>query len=112
MSVSKGAKQLADIFDSKHAKESPASASEELLRYSTAPRQPGCTDILQWWYVTGRVMYPNISFLAKKYLSINATSVSSERLFSLSGNIVNKKRTSMKPGTVNQMVFLAFNLTK
>jgi hypothetical protein len=37
--------------------------------------------------------YPEIHKLAKKYLSLRGSSVSSERVFSLCGQIVNKKRS-------------------
>ena len=48
--------------------------------------------------------------VARKYLCVNATSVASERIFSLGGNIVTKKRSCMKPHTVNELVFLGKNL--
>lgn len=84
----------------------------ELSEYmsSSLSTLPGSADPLLWWKCTGESMFPTLSKLAKRYLSMNATSVASERLFSLSGHIVNKKRSSMKADTVNRMVFLACNL--
>lgn len=66
-------------------------------------------DPLTWWR-DAKAIYPHISNLARKYLCIPATSSSSERVFSTSGNIVTCLRASLKPDHVNRLVFLAKNL--
>ena len=50
-------------------------------------------DPLQWWSVNG-TNYPIISVLAKKYFAIPASSASSERVFSTSKNITDKKKVA------------------
>lgn len=65
-------------------------------------------DILQWWRGHASEL-PLLSKLARYVFTACATSVPSERLFSLSGNIVSKKRNALKPHVVNQLVFLSFN---
>lgn len=65
-------------------------------------------DPLDWWSRHHQA-YPYISVLARRIFTVNATSVASERLFSLSGHIVNKKRTSLRPSIVNVLTVLAFN---
>ena len=70
--------------------------------------EKGPLDPLKWWQLNG-VRYPCVSVLARKYLSIPATSVPSERAFSLTGHLVNEKRASMLPDTVNMLSFLANN---
>ena len=50
--------------------------------------------------------YPTIVSLARKYLTTPATTVPCEPLFSVSGNIVSKKRASLSPGNVNKLVCL------
>ena len=64
---------------------------------------------LQWWHHHKR-HFPHLSLMAKKYLCIPATSVPSERAFSVAGYIVNEKRSCLLPENVNILVFLAANL--
>ncbi|XP_060786971.1 E3 SUMO-protein ligase ZBED1-like [Neoarius graeffei] len=66
-------------------------------------------DPMIWWR-DAKAIYPRLSKLARKYLCIPATSSSSERVFSTSGNIVTCLRASLKPDHVNRLVFLAKNL--
>ena len=42
-----------------------------------------------------------------KYLSSPAASVPCERLFSISGHVVNKKRASLPPDNINRLVCLS-----
>lgn len=65
-------------------------------------------DVLQWWK-SHRMELPLLSEYARCVLSSAASSVPSERLFSLSGNIISKKRNALKPNLVDQLVFLAMN---
>ena len=50
--------------------------------------------------------FPHLSILARKYLAIPASSVPSERVFSLAGNLVSKKRARMSPSNVDMFIFL------
>ena len=81
----------------------------ELNSYLLAPEVDGETNPLAWWK-THCTLYPRVSFLAKRYLCIPATSSPSERAFSTSGNIVSCHRAALKPDVVNRLVFLAKNL--
>ncbi|KAJ8269395.1 hypothetical protein COCON_G00120020 [Conger conger] len=51
------------------------------------------------------------SAVAKRFLCIPGTSVSSERVFSTTGDIVTAQRSVLKAGHVDQLVFLNRNLT-
>ena len=64
---------------------------------------------LMWWKHNA-VRFPVLNKLAMKYLAIPATSVPSERAFSIAGHIVNVKRASLQPPTVSTLVFLSENL--
>ena len=81
----------------------------ELSNYLLSARVESDTDPLKWWK-EHETVYPALSHLAKKYLLVPATSSPSERVFSCSGNIVTCYRASLKPDTVDRLVFLARNL--
>jgi hypothetical protein len=50
------------------------------------------------YHITRKIKrYPQLVTLAVKYLGLSATSVSSERIFSKAGEIVNRRRASLKP---------------
>ena len=53
--------------------------------------------------------YPTLYKTAKALLSIPATSVPSERVFSLAGFIVRKRRARLTSGNVNTLIFLNKN---
>ena len=61
---------------------------------------------LKWWSEHTAV-YGNIAHIARKYLGTPATTVPCERLFSLAGHIVQKRRSSLSPEHVNQLVCLS-----
>ena len=65
-------------------------------------------DPLQWWKQRESI-FPNVAKFAKKYLAIPASSVPSERIFSLAGNIVSRRRATLKPDNVDMLVFLKKN---
>ena len=65
-------------------------------------------DCLQWWAVN-RNRFPCLAKLARKYLCIPATSVPSEQLFSHVGDIITKKRNSLKPEQAETLVFVCDN---
>jgi hypothetical protein len=48
--------------------------------------------------------YPGLSILAKNYLAITALYVPSERVFSLSGHLVNKKWTRLSPPNIGKII--------
>jgi hypothetical protein len=65
-------------------------------------------DVLLWWYKR-QLEFPCLAPVARRILSSCATSVASERLFSLSGSLVSAKRSCLKPDKVNMLTTLAFN---
>ncbi len=64
---------------------------------------------LKWWKEHAQ-MYPLLSSLSKAYLTIPATSVPSERVFSTAGDIVNAQRSQLLPQNVDMLFFLQKNL--
>ena len=83
---------------------------EEYERFLNESAVKGNADPLEWWgkHLDG---YKKRAPIAKFFLCIPGTSVPSERVFSDTGNIVTKKRASLDPDTVNQLVFLRLVLT-
>ena len=81
----------------------------EMRLYDTVQECDIETDPLVWWK-RNEDTFPLLSICARKYLCIAATSVPSERVFSVSGGIVNPKRNRMTSDNVDMMTFLAKNL--
>lgn len=73
-----------------------------------APSRSG-ENALSWWKARCH-QYPALAKLARHYLCIPATSVPAERVFSTAGLIVSKLRASLKPETVDMLIFLNKNL--
>ena len=83
-------------------------AVEEVDRYLMS--SVSSTDTILGWWKENQKFFPHIAKLAKKYLAIPASSVPSERVFSFTGNLVNKKRARLSPKTVSTFVFLNKNM--
>lgn len=81
----------------------------ELTAYLMSPDVDSDTDPLHWWKAN-ETIFPRLSKLAKKHLCIPASSAPSERVFSAGGNIITCHRASLKPETVDRLVFLSRNL--
>lgn len=72
----------------------PKDLSTEFYDYIALPQSTGNEDILKWWQVNkGR--FPVLAEMARDLLSIPATSVPSERLFSKAGLIIRKQRNRL-----------------
>lgn len=67
---------------------------------NTTPR-----DILRWWKAHCN-RFPRLSLLAQKYHCIQASSVASERVFSQVRDVIDLKRTRLKPDIVRGLMIL------
>ena len=88
----------------------------EIARYlnHTEPGANFCTvdmDVLAWWRDNYKI-YPLMANMAKKYLSIQATSCSSERTFSTGGRTVSNTRTRLGTTNVHMIVYCKENMDK
>ena len=111
---------LAKLFDDDEeeecdteVRESPlALAEKQMNSYLTLLNQQARLtfddDPLAWWSAH-KNLYPDLAVLARKYLSIQATSCASERLFSKAGYIVNKFRSRLHTTNVCMLTFMATN---
>ncbi|KAG6942989.1 hypothetical protein JG687_00018738 [Phytophthora cactorum] len=64
-----------------------------------------------WWRVN-KVAYPHLSKLARKWLGAEATSVPSERAFSIDGNIITTKRSSLTRDLIRDLVLITENTNR
>lgn len=77
-----------------------------LERYKVEPLI-GMEDCPQEWWSTHEASHSEMAHLERKYLATPATSVPSERLFSPSGHVVQKKQASLLSENVNRLVCLS-----
>jgi len=81
-------------------KTSPEVEFESYLRLSPVDLH---TNPLHWWKLNS-AQYPVLAKLAKKFLTIPATSASSERVFSSAGNTVTAKRSCLSAEHVDLLI--------
>ena len=79
-------------------------AHEEVDRYMADLEDKKLTT-LDWWR-KHELRYPRIAVIARKMLGRPATSVPSERLFSIGGKLVTADMVCLHPDTVDQLLFL------
>ena len=79
------------------------------IRYFNAPLADDNTDILYFWKLNS-INFPVLSTMAKDYLTVQASSVPSERAFSSGTDLVSTERCSLGGKTIEMTQFLKFNL--
>lgn len=90
--------------DSDSEEETPEDNTVE--RYKVEPSASLDQCPLRWWSEHTAV-YGKMAQIARKYLGTPASTVPCERLFSLAGHIVQKRRSSLSPDNVNKLVCLS-----
>lgn len=85
-----------------------ATAMAELRMYLDDAILHRKEDPLIWWKDRQKI-YPWLSILARKYLSIVATSVPCERIFSKAGQVITERRNRLKSTNVEKILFLHCN---
>ncbi|EXX56119.1 zinc finger BED domain-containing protein 1-like [Rhizophagus irregularis DAOM 181602=DAOM 197198] len=93
----------------KSKKDKSLAATDEVSNYLEMPVALEEENPLNWWRIRAKI-FPKLSQIARKYLGIPATSVSSERLFSHASNLITVKRTRLDTNLVGQMLFLKRNI--
>ena len=84
-------------------------ACAEVAKYRAEPQIELDHKPLQWWK-EHKSIYPTLCILARNTLCIVATSVPSESLFSVSGNVVSQKRSCLSPQYAERLIYLHENL--
>ena len=62
-----------------------------------------CFNVLGWWKKNSDA-YPILSLMARNFLAIPMSTVSSESAFSAAGRVLGKNRTSLSPKTLEALV--------
>ena len=83
----------------------PSSGAEELELYTKEKSVPPKTNPFLWWKLN-KSNYPKLATLARRVLCSPATSVPSERVFSIAGDTVSKLRAALDSDTVDKLIFL------
>jgi hypothetical protein len=96
-----------------HSRSRPSLTQSEIIkkeieRYMEEVQIPNEECPLKWWSERQKA-YPHIATVARNILAIPASSVPSERIFSIANNIVTKKRTQLSPENVDLLIFLKKN---
>lgn len=89
--------------DSEHEEDS---IENGVRRYRAEPTISTKACPLQWWFKHAG-SHSRLASIAQKYLATPATSVHCERLFSLAGHILQKKRVSLSSENVIDLVCLS-----
>ena len=84
---------------------------DELAAYLALPQIEYTTewDALEWWEKNAK-KFPNLSVMARQYLSCPASSATVERLFSQVGIAFTAKRKSAQAETLSDILFTKMNV--
>ena len=84
----------------------PDFRAEPVYRFGWLDRPFAPWPELKWWR-DRQFRFPILSRLARIYLAVQATSASSERVFSKAERVISKKRTSLSPQRAGSLIWLA-----
>ena len=87
----------------------PESMRHELEAYCAEQPLERSQSPFLWWREHDK-RFPAAATVARRYLCIPATSVPTERLFSTAGDVITKKRNSLKPAKAEKVIFVMNNL--
>ena len=65
-----------------------------------------CSNILQWWR-NHRLKFPALSDLARNKFWVITTNGGSERVYCMTGHVVNNRRANLKSSSVNDVLFFS-----
>lgn len=85
-------------------------SKKEVENYLNCELSSNDETILDWWR-DNEIFFPRLAIIAKQMLAIPAFSVSSERVFSLAGNILSKKRSRLTAANVDTFIFINKNMS-
>ncbi|ESO04057.1 hypothetical protein HELRODRAFT_79655 [Helobdella robusta] len=80
----------------------------EVDKYLLEPLLPRTENPLLWWKMNHK-RFPSLAAVARVYLSAPPTSVPSERLFSVAGEVISDHRSSLLPENASKLIFFKYN---
>lgn len=98
---------LQDFFD-EPSEENIDSADSEFIKYIQYSNFKIDQNILEFWKDKKEV-FPRLFEMAKFYLAIPATSTPSERIFSMSGHTLQKRRSQLSGNSIKKLLFVKYN---
>ena len=98
-------KAESDSEDELYVSQRQPDLDPEWKRWMNEPILRPKTDILKFW-ASKQYQYPILAAIAKDHLAIPATSAESERVFSVGGDIVTKKRNRLALSTLRYLICL------
>jgi hAT family C-terminal dimerisation region len=84
----------------------PAPAAEDLINLDITPPKIEYRDPLEKWKYY-EAFFPILARLAKIYLSLQATSAPTERVFSAASRVTGAKRAKLKPTTASKLLYVS-----
>ena len=88
---------------------STSSPADEFETCLLMPTPNNSSDILQLWN-EHKTRLPVMADIAKQLLSVQATSTSSERVFSVCGAVFTERRCRVTAANLEKLVFLKYNM--
>ena len=79
---------------------------DEVDRYINTKLPFSKDDTLLGWWDKHSLIFPQLSLLAKYLFGVPASSATSERVFSASGRILEKRRQSLDPDIVDDILLI------
>ena len=79
---------------------------DEVGRYINTKLPFSKDDTLLGWWDKHSLIFPQLSLLAKYLFGVPASSATSERVFSASGRILEKRRQSLDPDIVDDILLI------
>jgi hypothetical protein len=98
--------RVMDDYEDDNSDEDVVSAVMQYMSSNEKPSDEERADPLLYWKNSKHVVLAN---LARTYLTANASSVPCEAMFSITGMMLNGRRSSLAPQNFNRLIFLHDN---
>lgn len=85
------------------------SLDAELATYLVEPRIPRSENPLEWWKVNAH-RFPQLARLSRSFLSAPPTSVPSECIFSIAGDVLSEHRSRLLPERAEMLILMKANM--